>query len=119
MHIPSPAPAPQTDYNNNGTSRVKTPVAREGGATKTDVVEFSASGLAASGGEKLSTRNPAVYSNDVQIKSNLARIVMETLFGRDEKVDEDTKSPEEELVANMLEEPMADMAQETMLQKNI
>ncbi|MBF0445338.1 MAG: hypothetical protein HQL68_07090, partial [Magnetococcales bacterium] len=88
MHIPSPASTPYTGYNNNGTSRVETPVSKDSGVTPSDVVKFSASGLVASGGEKLSTRNPAVYSNDVQIKANLARIVMETLFGRDEKVDQ-------------------------------
>jgi hypothetical protein len=119
MQIPSPAPAPYTGYNNNGTSSVKTTVSKDSAVAPSDVVEFSASGLAASGGDKLSTRNPAVYSNDVQIKANLARIVMETLFGRDEKVDDDTKSFEEELVSNMLEEPMADLAQESLVNNQI
>jgi hypothetical protein len=117
MHIPAPAPASHTGYNNKGTSRVETPVSRDSGVPASDVVKFSASGLAASGGEKLSTRNPAVYSNDVQIKANLARIVMETLFDQDQKVDEDTKSAEEELVSNMLEEPMADLAQANLVGK--
>ncbi|MBF0195525.1 MAG: hypothetical protein HQL71_13265 [Magnetococcales bacterium] len=119
MHIPSPASTPQTGYNNKGTSRVETPVSRDSGAAPTDVVEFSSSGLAASGGEKLSTRNPTVYSNDVQIKANLARILMETLFGRDTKVDEDTKSPQEELVSGVLEEPMADIAQENLVKTQV
>ncbi|MBF0455888.1 MAG: hypothetical protein HQL72_13865 [Magnetococcales bacterium] len=78
-----------------------------------DVVNLSSSGLAASSGEKISTRNPALYSNEVHLKWNLARIFMESLFGEEEGVEE---SAEEELVRTVVEEPLANQTLDTLSQ---
>ena len=72
-----------------------------------DVVEFSASALAASGGEKLSVRNPGIFASESgeQIQMNLTRIFMESLFGEDKTANEST---EDELVRTVIEEPVAE-----------
>jgi hypothetical protein len=106
MIVSKPAPSPYTAYNNSpGTGAVPASADHGVGSQPADVVEFSSYGLAASGGEKLSTSNPAVYANDVQLQGNLSRILMETLFGKDAETDE---SSEEELVRTMVKEPLAE-----------
>ena len=78
-----------------------------------DVVEFSASALAASGGEKLSARNPEMFINERQIMENLNRIFMEALFGKEEG---EKESVEEELVRTVVEEPLANRVLDDLAQ---
>ncbi|MBF0447684.1 MAG: hypothetical protein HQL67_05740 [Magnetococcales bacterium] len=74
-----------------------------------DVVEFSASALAVSGGERLSVQNPAMFENSEQLKGNLNRILMETLFGKETtEQSEQSESVEEELVRTLISDPIAD-----------
>jgi hypothetical protein len=114
MITPSLVTSQQSTYNSR-SQKVGAEAApgsiREGGGS--DVVEFSTSALAAAGGEKLSAANPAIFSNEVQLKGNLARILMETLFGKEET---NAKSPEEELVQAMVEEPAAEQILDKLIE---
>ncbi|MBF0449107.1 MAG: hypothetical protein HQL67_13005 [Magnetococcales bacterium] len=74
-----------------------------------DVVEFSASARAVSGGEGLSVQNPAMFENSEQLKGNLNRIFMEALFGKEKaEQSEQPESVEEELVRTLISDPIAD-----------
>ncbi len=81
-----------------------------------DIVQFSSSGLAASGGAKLSAKNPAVYTNSVKMQISLDRIFMETLFGKDETAEE---SATEELVRTVVEEPVAAAALDKLMEQSV
>jgi hypothetical protein len=102
MLVPSSAPSTSTVYSSNTTqSNVEATATADSTPRSADSVKFSQSGLAASSGEKLSTRNPAAYSNEVRLKNDLSRILMETLFGKEGSDDEDSKSIEDKLLAEV------------------
>ncbi len=109
MLVQSSAPSTSIVYSNNiAPSNVEATATGDSTPRSADSVKFSQSGLAASSGDKLSTRNPAAYSNEVRLKDDLSRILMETLFGKESDDGEDSKSIEEKLRS----EVEADISQE-------
>ncbi|MBF0357131.1 MAG: hypothetical protein HQL70_00915 [Magnetococcales bacterium] len=102
MLVPSSAPSTSVVYaNSSASSSVETTATTDSTSRPADSVKFSQSGLAASSGEKLSTRNPAAYSNEVRLKNDLSRILMETLFGKEGSDDEESKNIEDKLLAEV------------------
>lgn len=90
-------------------ARVDTEVsAQQSGSGKIitkDSVQFSSSARHISGSEKLSIKNPAMLSSEeVQVKTNLSRVFMEALFGKEGDQKETAK---EELVRTVVEDPAA------------